>query len=252
MLASDGSLVAQSANIAGKLVAQSGSFVEGIYVSNINASSITTGTIDAERINVDALFAESITATNTITIGATGKITNATSDFELSSNGLSLALISGTVQGSEPSAIKWDPKIYIAGEASTIGGRESTLRIATQQLVIESNTGNGVGVQIFGDVDIDGFLESDYISATSGLASITSSLLYAPSTEVTGYLDVTGTLDVGANATFSSNVSIAKDLELSGNAIIDSIIIKLDNIPTSPSATANCVWVDANGFLRLS
>lgn len=135
---------------------------------SINADDITAGTLSTDRLNVATLSAittntGTLTVSDTLTMGASGEITNSASDFVLDSSGLSLSAISGNVTGTEAKAIKFGGGGYIAGRnADTIPGDDEVIVNGDVVKIVSNNAVfTDYGILLDGDTKIGGYLYSD-------------------------------------------------------------------------------------------
>lgn len=142
----DGSLVAQSANIAGKLVAGAGSSIEGLYVSNLNASTITTGTINAALISVTNIDADNITTgtinasvISVINLDADNITTGSIDASQINVSNINAELITvGTLDAD---------RLNVDEVLATNATIDATLSIgASGQLYYDSGVGDGNGI----------------------------------------------------------------------------------------------------------
>jgi hypothetical protein len=257
----------------------------------LNASDIVTGTIDAARINTDSLFTESVTVTNTISIGtetdamvigpdqsyAGGgelgdgiKLNDNNYWFYSTSEGFPVFKI-----GDSANYVEWDgSELTVRGTLNASDIKTGTIDVArlnVDEILSENATVNGtLNIGTLGEITFDGGLldENGLTLDLASYASTGSAIKWGTDTayiytevigavpflksETSGVIElIAGSEKVSVDSTLSL-VTVDSDLTVTGNSIIDSILIKLDNIPLSSPATPNCVWVDANGFLRLS
>jgi len=178
-----GNLVAQNATISGSLTAGAGSSIEGLYVSNLNASTITTGTIDASVISVTNLDADNIT---------TGSIDAS----QISVSNINAELITtGTLDAD---------RLNVDEVLATNATIDATLTIgASGELYYDSGVSDGNGIV---KIDRDGLTlyanDTDTIGVQFGNNSSGTTAIIKPT--LTGHIAVSG--DVISSGNIRSTV----------------------------------------------